>query len=116
MKECEENLSEEEGFERDGIVGFEKESERLRKMMEFFRYVWVDSRYSVGRIVLHVARILVRRFSACRGNLGEARSWVCLPSNLFFTFSLLFFIFLFFYVFLIITYPILKGLLANSNV
>ena len=74
MKACEEDLSEEEGFERVGIVGFAKGNERLRKMMEFFGYVWVGSRYSAGHVVLRVARILVRRFSACRGDLGEARS------------------------------------------
>ena len=38
MKECEKRLSEEEGFEREGMFGFEKGSERLRKMMEFFGY------------------------------------------------------------------------------
>ena len=52
MKECEKRLSEEEGFEREGMFGFEKGSERLRKMMEFFGYVWVGSRYSTGRVVL----------------------------------------------------------------
>ena len=85
MKECEEDLSEEEGLEREGIVRFEKGNERLRKMMEFFGYVWVGSRYSAGRVVLRMAWSWVRRLSACRGDLSEARCWVCLPSNLFFT-------------------------------
>ena len=74
MKECEEDLSEEEGFKREGIVGFEKGSERLRKMMEFFGYVWVGSRYSAGRVKLRVARIWIRKLSACRGDMGEPRS------------------------------------------
>ena len=86
MKECEEDLSEEEGFERKGMVGFEKGSERLRKMIKFFGYVRVGSRYSAGRVELRDAQIWVSKHSACRGDMGEPRSWVFLLPILFFTF------------------------------
>ena len=102
MKECEKDLSEEEGFEREGMVGFENGSERLR--IDDFRVCMVGSRYSAGSLVLCVERSLVRMSSACRGELGRARSWVCLPS----TSS-------FFYFFIFLHTLYLKGLLASSN-
>ena len=94
------------------MVGFEKESERLRKMMEIFGYVWVGSRYSAGCVELRVTRIWIRKLFACRGDMVEPRSLVFLLSNLFFTFFFPLF-FLFFYFLYHTLYS--NGLLASFN-